>query len=70
MKGNNPSSFKNESIPLSDSATVRVVYKDSVTGENQWQLLPKLEAIKLARKMELDLVLGDSFRCLFIAAFH
>lgn len=57
MKGKQASAFKNESIPVSAYTQLRVVYKDKDTGVSKWELLRKVDAIALARKMGLDLLL-------------
>lgn len=46
--------FKNEEIRASK---MRVVYKDATTGEGKWEILTKSQALELAKKMDLDLVL-------------
>jgi hypothetical protein len=47
--------IKNEEIKF---PKVRVVYKDPQTSENTHQILERKEALELARKLDLDLVLG------------
>ena len=58
MRGKAASTFKNESIPVSSNTKLRVVYKDKDTGVSKWELLRKVDAIALAKKMGLDLLLG------------
>jgi translation initiation factor IF-3 len=60
MKGKLASTFRNESIPVSPYTQLRVVYKDKDTGVNKWELLRKVDAISLAKKMGLDLLLVDA----------
>lgn len=56
-KGNNGGIIKNEEIQL---ATMRVVYKDIETGESEWKVLTRKEALSLAKKQSLDLILVDA----------
>jgi hypothetical protein len=46
---------RNEDIKF---PSVRVVYKDSVTGESAWKILKRDDAIKFAQSQSLDLILG------------
>ena len=43
---------------MSSNTKLRVVYKDKDTGVSKWELLRKVDAIALAKKMGLDLLLG------------
>ena len=47
--------LKNEQIRVT---TMRVVYKDSKTGENEWKIMTRTAALQFAKDQELDLVLG------------
>lgn len=55
--GNNGGILKNEGIKL---PSMRVVYKNAETGASEWQVLTRKDALALAKKMSLDLVLVDA----------
>ena len=49
---------------MSSNTKLRVVYKDKDTGVSKWELLRKVDAIALAKKMGLDLLLGWVHTCI------
>jgi translation initiation factor IF-3 len=48
--------IKNEAIP---HRTMRVVFKNKDTDEDEWKILSKRDAIAFAKEMSLDLILVD-----------
>ena len=50
-----PTDLVNEDVHF---PRVRVVYTSPTTGEGEWQILSREDALNLAREMKLDLVLG------------
>jgi hypothetical protein len=63
-----PTDLVNENIRFS---RMRVVYTNPKTGEGEWQILSREDALNLAREMKLDLVLGKtlcslSFFCIIL----
>jgi hypothetical protein len=47
--------LKNEEIKCPN---MRVVYKDPTTSESKWEILDRKAALNLAKRYQLDLVLG------------
>ena len=48
--------LKNEEIKF---PSLRVVYKNDATGEEEWKIMPRADALAMAKLYELDLILGN-----------
>ena len=42
--------------------SMRVVFKDPVTGASAWKIMERKEALEFAKSQSLDLILGGSCR--------
>jgi hypothetical protein len=50
-----PSVLTNEQI---EAVSMRVIFSDPSTGQNNWKIMARQEALDFAKKQKLDLVLG------------